>query len=277
MSHNRCMDTYRRQTDKMKPPIGARSINSEDYQSLRVAVAVMPKHFDDGDVVEPHMHQRDQVIYAIAGLMRVRTKADTWVVPPDRALLMPAGVEHSIKMSGQVEMRTLYISPTERSEIRVVTVRPLLRELITNLAEMPVDYSGNARAEQIAELILTELVQTETLPLNIPMPRDKRLQYVCHLILGDPSNSLTLVQLSNEAGASAKTLARLSATELGMGFSKWRQRVRFAKALELLEKGWSVKQIASECGYDSPSAFTHAFSKEYGMPPGRLQRSQEIG
>ncbi|MFD1158648.1 helix-turn-helix domain-containing protein [Roseovarius aestuarii] len=99
------------------------------------------------------------------------------------------------------------------------------------------------------------------------MPRDRRLQTVCQIGLDDPSKSLTLEQLSEEAGASSKTLARLCVTELGMGFSTWRRRVRFSIALELLAKGLPMKQIAARCGYKGPSAF----SKEFGAPPSAYQ------
>jgi AraC-like DNA-binding protein/quercetin dioxygenase-like cupin family protein len=261
------MDKDRRKSVKMDSPPQTRSTESLDYQTLPVAVSVMPKHFPNNSVVEPHEHQRDQLIYAIAGLMRVSTGEDTWIVPPDRALYMPAGIEHSIEMRGDVEMRTLYIAPTDPSETKVLAVHALLRELISSLADTPADYSGNPRAEKIADLILLELKEAEGLPLNIPMPRDKRLQALCQIILDDASNSLTLEQLSVDLGASPKTLARICAQELGMNFSIWRRRVRFSNSLELLEKRLPIKQIASDCGYSGPSAFAHAFSQEFGMSP----------
>ena len=88
-----------------------RSTNPDDYQELPVAVAVMQKHFPSEWVIAPHSHRRDQLIYAASGTMRVRTATHSWIVPPERALYMPGGVEHAVAMRNPVEMRTLYIEP----------------------------------------------------------------------------------------------------------------------------------------------------------------------
>ena len=261
------MDQDRREVDKVVPPGSRHSTDPQDYQNLAPRLAVMAKRFPDGFHIPPHSHPRDQLIYGISGVMRIETSEDAWVVPPDRALLMPAGVDHSVDIRGSVEMRTLYITPTEPAAIKVLAVSPLLRELVGALAQEPMDYLGNRRAEQIAELIATELSRASALPLNIPLPRDARLQQVCQKLLSDPSIKLSLEQLADQTAASAKTLARLCEKELGMSFSVWRRRIRFAKALELLEQNRPMKFIARACGYDSSSAFTYAFRQEFGVTP----------
>ena len=43
--------------------------------------------------------------------MTIRTHEGTWVVPPNRAVWIPAEVSHTIAMSGAVAMRTLYLKP----------------------------------------------------------------------------------------------------------------------------------------------------------------------
>jgi AraC-like DNA-binding protein len=44
----------------------------------------------------------------------------------------------------------------------------------------------------------------------------------------------------------------------------------------MLDKGFSVSQIAFELGYNSPSAFVEMFRKEFGVSPGRYKRSAEF-
>ena len=271
------MDQDRRETDKFKPRGTAHSTDPWDYQNLPQSLAVMAKRFPDGFFIAPHSHPRDQLIYAISGVMRIETSEDAWVVPPDRALLMPAGIDHSINVQGNVEMRTLYIAPSERTATKVLTVSPLLRELITALAHEPMDYTGDKRSEQIAELICSELNRAAALPLNIPLPRDTRLQQVCQQLLIDPSITLSLEQFADQTAASSKTLARLCMNELGMSFSVWRRRVRFAKALELLGRDQPMKRVARECGYESPSAFTFAFRKEFGASPTEFREQLPSG
>src|SRR6266567_2544857 len=72
-------------------------------------VTTLTYDFDDGQVVPEHFHPEDQLVYASRGVMTVRTEHGTWVVPPQRAVWIPAKVPHSIVMSGAVSMRTLYL------------------------------------------------------------------------------------------------------------------------------------------------------------------------
>lgn len=85
-----------------------------------------------------------------------------------------------------------------------------------------------------------------------------------------PVNSRTLADFSDLAAASERTLARLCERELDMGFTAWRQQVRFHYALEDLARGASVSKVAQACGYSSVSAFTAAFRKSLGHPPSRI-------
>jgi mannose-6-phosphate isomerase-like protein (cupin superfamily) len=50
-------------------------------------------------LIPTHTHDWHQLIYAGEGVMWVQTSQGEWVVPPNRAVWVPAGVEHSIDMS----------------------------------------------------------------------------------------------------------------------------------------------------------------------------------
>jgi quercetin dioxygenase-like cupin family protein len=66
------------------------------------------RDYPAGHKVRWHFHDRDQLVYASRGVMTVRTKVGTWVVPTHRAVWISAQVPHAITMSGAVAMRTLY-------------------------------------------------------------------------------------------------------------------------------------------------------------------------
>lgn len=261
------MDDFYREKDKIVTAVKSHSTNPQDYQNLPLSLGVMAKQFPDGFHIAKHSHPRDQVIYGISGVMRVETKQGSWIIPPDRALLIPSGIDHSVDVRGHVHMLSLYITPNQPSEFKVLAISPLLRELIRSLAQEPMDYSGNHRAEQIAKLILIELRRAAALPLNIPLPQDARLQQVCQRFLRDPSIQLSLDDLANLSSISSKTLARLFERELDMSFSVWRRRIRFAKALEMLGQNQPIKIIAQACGYKNTSAFTYAFRQQFGQTP----------
>jgi quercetin dioxygenase-like cupin family protein len=58
------------------------------------------RDYPAGHKVRWHFHDRDQLVYASRGVMTVRTKVGTWVVPTHRAVWISAQVPHAITMSG---------------------------------------------------------------------------------------------------------------------------------------------------------------------------------
>ena len=256
------------------PDVSKRSTHPPDFQDLPQAIGAMAKKFFDGSAISLHAHKRHQLLYAVCGVMRLNTERTSLVVPPDHAVFIPAETLHTIGIHGDVDMRTLYIAPwisdSLKPGLRVLTVSALLRELILELSQEPVDYEADSRAARIAHLIECEINRADVLSLSVPLPRDPRLQRLCAAILADPSDNRTLNNWSEIAGASPRTLARLFESDLGMGFREWRQRSRFHLALEALSNGVSVARVAIDSGYNSPSAFTAAFSKTMGLKPSEI-------
>lgn len=254
-----------------------RSTDPDDYQAVPRPVAAMAKGFPAGFEIAPHTHPRDQLLYAVSGVMRIETDMEAWIVPPDRAVYLPAGTRHRVAIRGDLEMRTLYIAGTEAAGLprrpTVIEVSELLRALILALIEEPVLYEEAGRGGLIARLILVELAGARQLPLVVPMPTDPRLRRVCDALLADPAKDWSLDDWASLGGASARTLARLFRAELNMGFAVWRQRVRFHNAVEALAAGRPVARVARDSGYRSVSAFSAAFHKTMGTPPSNLSRT----
>lgn len=168
----------------------ARSIDAQDYQDRPRDVTAMAKEFAAGARTGAHSHPRAQLIYAVEGVMRVTTPSGFWALPPLRALWVPAGVPHGVDMIGAVSMRSLYIhADAARAywpQCQVIEVSGLLRELILALTAEPIDYPLGGRAGQVAALILSELTAARVVPIQIPWPRDRRLQTICEAILDRP-------------------------------------------------------------------------------------------
>jgi AraC-like DNA-binding protein/mannose-6-phosphate isomerase-like protein (cupin superfamily) len=251
--------------------IPARSTDPADYQRVPRAVAAMPKDFKAGFEITPHRHERAQLIYATAGTMRVSTSEGLWVVPPQRALWVPAGVRHSIVMSGDVTMRTLYLRADAARGMpaicRVFPVSALLRELIVRATELPLRYDEKGSAGHLVALLLAELHGGGTLPLQLAMPRDRRLRHICEALLAAPGDPRTLEQWASSANASSRTLARLFVVETNLTFGAWRQQARVLDAMGRLGSGEAVTRIALDLGYDSVSAFSAMFRRAAGVSP----------
>ena len=253
---------------------GQRSTNPEDYQHVSHAVAAMPKDFAAGFEILPHRHARAQLIHATAGTMRVSTEDGVWVVPPQRALWVPGGVTHGIVMLSDTTMRTLYVRGDAAAAMptvcRVLSVSPLLRELIVRATELPVQYDESGPAGHVVALILSELQGLQSLPLQLPMPRDPRLRGLCTTLLDATGDQRPLEAWARSINVSARTLARRFQNETGLSFGAWRQQARVLEAMGRLGGGEPVTQVALDLGYESVSAFSAMFHRATGAPPSQF-------
>jgi AraC-like DNA-binding protein len=254
-----------------------KSTNPADYQRVPRAVAAMPKDFAQDFVIAPHRHERAQLIFATSGTMRVVTGAAMWIVPPQRALWMPAGIVHGIEMLDQVSMRTLYLRHDAAAAMpqscRVLQVSPLLRELIVRATELPIDYDEDGAAGHLVALLLAELHDSQTLGLHLPMPSSPRLVALCRALLEKPGDRRTLSQWAATVSVSERTLARLFQKETRLSFAAWRQQARVLEAMGRLGGGAPVTQVALDVGYDSVSAFSAMFRRAAGASPSAYRPS----
>jgi AraC-like DNA-binding protein len=223
-----------------------------------------------------HKHRRAQLVYAEAGVMTVQTATGVWVIPPERAVWVPAGIEHAIDTGSELAMRSLYIekdaAPWLPKACCVVRVSPLLRELIGRAVDLPALYDEDGPDGRLMRVILDQLETLPVAPLHLPMPRDARLKRITDALAQDPANAEPLRRWARRAGASTRTLARLFAKETRMSFGAWRQQLRLMKALEMLAARRPVTEVALDLGYASPSAFIAMFRRAFGVSPKRYFR-----
>jgi AraC-like DNA-binding protein len=148
----------------------------------------------------------------------------------------------------------------------VVNVSPLLRELILAAVEAP---GPLRRRRLLAAFLLDELRAAPVAPLYLPEPEDPRLKRIAQALRAEPGDPRTLAAWSREVGASARTLSRRFLRETGLTFRQWQRQARLLAALVKLAQREPVTTIALDLGYDSPSAFIHAFRQALGTTPRR--------
>lgn len=211
--------------------------------------------------------------------MTVMTAEGTWVVPPQQAVWVPARTDHEVKSAGPLAMRSLYIHPDETHGLSlqccVLTVTPLLRELILKIVSLPNRNPVSPADARLMEVILDQLRELKPAPLHLPMPKDPRLRAVTNRLIRDPGDNRSLAAWSRLTGASSRTLARLFLKETGMSFGNWRQQLRLLSAISHLALEIPVTTVAYDLGYRSPSAFIAMFKRVFGVPPGRYLRVSE--
>jgi AraC-like DNA-binding protein len=238
---------------------------------MAIAIRCLAAAYYDGFHIRPHRHHWGQLIYAGSGVMRVRAEGRLWIVPPARAVWVPAETEHEIHGLGDFMMRTLYfpvgMTAGLPAECCAIEVTPLLRELVLETVGLcPID-EGDAAAMRLAEVAIDRIATAPALPLQLPFPSDPRAVRLAERLREDPSCEFELAELARDAGASARTIQRLFLAETGLRFAEWRQRLRLMHGASLLGTGSSVTVAGLEAGYSSTSAFIAAFRKQFGTTP----------
>lgn len=249
------------------------SDQADDYRNIPRPIVAVAKEFPSGYLIPLHQHSRSQFLYASSGVMTVKTNKGIWVVPPLRAVWIPANTLHEIEVSGHLSMRTLYIDttlfPGPSTECCVIAVTPLLRELVLYATTLPQLYSRSGKDERLLAVMLDQISIVDMASLKLPIPEDQRLKNIYALLSVNPGDKRTLDDWGKSVGATGRTLARLIRIETGMSFGQWRQQVRIMEALKKLGMNEPVTTVAIELGYDSPSAFISMFKKTIGQTPGR--------
>jgi len=247
--------------------------DGRNYQ-IRAGIA---GEYADGDVIEAHSHPWHQLTFASQGVVTVRTREGSWVVPTHRGVWVPARIRHSVQMSGAVSLRALYVAPSLSKSVPdkccVVEISPLMRELILRVSELKGLNSHLPLHAHLVPVMLDHLQMMQSDPIHLPLPRDGRAKRIVALLQERPSERRPLEALAKIAGGSKRTIERLFKAETGLGFGKWRQQFRLGQALRLLAAGQAVTSVALDVGYESPSAFISAFRLTFGHTPGEYFRS----
>ena len=232
-------------------------------------------HYRKGPRLEPHLHREAQLVYAARGTMQVTTPKGRWLVPPDRAVWVPARFVHAIDVLADIEMRTLYFDVAWLKRERhgasltiefVVRVSPLLHQAILALFD---DGKSRERIALLIRLVMLELHHAEDSATFIPLPQEPRCRRAADIVLRAPAAAHEIETSRQKVGTSARTLSRLFSAETQLSFKSWCQRARIAAAIEKLsiEPNVSVKQLAADFGYASVPAFSHAFRQVTGKTP----------
>ncbi|OAE17235.1 AraC family transcriptional regulator [Pseudomonas brenneri] len=252
-----------------------RQTDIDPYENTPRDAVVTANDYADGQHFAVHTHRRGQFAYAACGVITVFTQQGNWVVPPHRAIWVPAGVPHEMSMSGPVTMLNTYIRPHAATRLnlpaqcQVFGVSTLLRELLTRAIDIPALYKKDHLHGRLMTLLLDEIADMRPLSLNAPLPNDPRLAPICRHLLEQPSLETSIDDMTQRLGMSRRTFTRLFRQQTGISFVEWRQQACLLAAVVRLGNGESVTRVAIDLGYSNSSAFTSVFRRVLGEVPSR--------
>jgi AraC-like DNA-binding protein len=261
-----------------------------------VWVRTYPVTFLHDVTQDRHRHEWHQLSFAVRGHLEVITDDARRIVPADRAVWVPAGVEHIEVMRAPVSMRSIYIAhaatqgrpssvagpaaaPSTAARVvapatcRTIEVSPLLRELLLHISRIGALDRDKPEQARLVGVLFDLLAAAPDIGLELRSPKDPRARRFAELDTERPDDDASIAQLARRAGASLRTLERCFLAETGVAVGEWRRRMRLFHALRLLEAGGSVTDVALDVGYATTSAFSAAFTREFGRSPTGRRRA----
>jgi AraC-like DNA-binding protein len=192
-------------------------------------------------------------------------------MPPQRGMWIPPGVDHDVRMLGDVQIRSLYLEPEAAvgmpDRCQVLGISPFMRNLIAEAVDLPLEYDLEGRAGALMALIQHEMQRLPALPLSLPFPAHKALAKRCQKFLRQPNPHDTIEAWSDALAMSRRAFTRLFRREVGLSFVAWRQQACLVAALPRLAAGDAVTTVALDLGYDNPAAFSTMFKRVLGASP----------
>jgi AraC-like DNA-binding protein len=250
--------------------------------------------FDGEDAVSGwHHHDLHQVEYAFEGTVEVETESARFLLPPQQALWIPAGLVHRTTLR-QVRTVSVFFAPelVDRilarpgagpaltgagvgDHVRVLAAAPVLKEMILYARRWPIgrassDAVADGYFEVLARLVIEWL--DHEVPLWLPTSTDPAIAAAmaytdAHL------GSVTVAEVGRAVGLSERALRRHFVAVTGMTWRRYLLESRLLRATaRLADPNSNIMDIATEVGFASASAFSRAFRRYAGSGPGAYRR-----
>lgn len=251
-----------------------------DYVNEEKIVHTFNEHQESGTWNGLHSHDNCGELMTITkGLMVAYSEEKSFYAQEDRAVWIPSGLIHEWHMPVNTANRSLFIHNSVVKDVKglqamhVIKVTPLLREIVIALDDIE-DFSEEMNRR--LALVLVDRIATARACVDniIPMPRNKALLELATQILTEPATPVHLSDWSDRLQISEKTLTRIFIRETGLNFRTWYNILKMKTALNELESGKNVTEVAFNCGYNSISAFIASFKKYYGETPSQIMKNK---
>jgi AraC-like DNA-binding protein len=153
---------------------------------------------------------------------------------------------------------------------------------LMSLVQMINDETGARRTAR--EIVLSNLLEvlfiealrstgvTAATPGLLRGMADPQLAPTLRRIHEDPAGSISVESLAQEAAMSRSTFYARFQREIGMTPMDYVTHWRMAIAKQMLRKKVAMAEVAQAVGYGSSSAFSVAFRRHIGKPPGAYSR-----
>lgn len=235
----------------------------------------------DGLITGWHSHEVHQIEYALHGVVEVETDSAHYLLPPQQAAWIPAGLEHQAVMNPDVKTVAVMFAPdlipAPEARARIIAVSPLIREMMVYALRWPIDRSDTsdeATSDDFFRTLAALVVEAldHEAPLSLPTS-DHPIVSAALAYTKQHLDSVTADDVARAVAVSERTLRRLFSDEIGLSWRTYLLHARMLRAMALLAgPGQSIQATSSAVGFESISSFTRCFAQFSGETPSSYRR-----
>lgn len=249
-----------------------------------------------------HFHEFDKIVILLSGRVDYTVEGTTYALLPSDVLLVRHHMIHKaiIDKTQPYDRIIIYIDPTclERyapdcglmdcfgiaEKRRFCLMRPeedKCAELNSQLMRLESAVSDKAFGAEIMRstalvqlmVILNRIMQADT-AFDTASERsecDDKIAAVLSYINENLSDELSVDELAAMSYLSRYHFMRLFKAQTGYTVHNYIRQKRLNQAARLIREGKAAVSAATECGFSDYSAFHRAFTKTFGVSPGKLK------
>lgn len=223
---------------------------------------------------------RDYLLYAAKGALRVTVAREHWVLPPSFAAWVPADTPIVVAINTPVTTCSVLTTPGFCEGLpdrpTVFQMSPMARQMIHYCRDWGKDAVHPPQAEPffLALLNVCAVLVDESLNVKRPAATERAVQRAIDITEAELATAITAGDVARQANMSERSLQRRFRDNVGMNWSEALTQLRMIRAVELLAIGdLSVIQISGEVGFNSLSAFNRAFRRFAGCTPTEFRKT----
>jgi AraC-like DNA-binding protein len=234
-----------------------------------------------GSIEASDVHDFHQIVLGLDGSMVMAVDGVAREIDRASAWLIPAGARHDYAGIGEnrqlvLDLPAASVAVPQRlfDQARAVSIDPALTQLVTHIAGRATAQADGEAAwrrfnwDAAAQLCAAILQDTGTTDIAPGAGLDfARIDGWLRARLSEP---LRIADLAAHCGFGMRRFYQLFIEAFGETPHRYLQRLRLDTSVRLLaDPRRSLTDVALDVGFGDQSAYTHAFTRRFGMAPGQ--------
>ena len=217
------------------------------------------------------------VVFTISGKATVSVGKRKYLLTRGSVFVSPANSEYVLQTKETWKNIWFHLDPSSRwrsiGESQAYIKRSSRYSEIKNLVDMWLaEIHKHSRSIAYLEALADAIVSCLRDELIV---ENEEKSFSCDEIISRLQNSevgkLSALEASNHFGVSIYALDKICMRARSEKFAKILLSIKMKKACDILRAGYSIEEVASECGYSDRASFSKSFKRYYGVSPSEFR------